>query len=57
LAFRKSNGENISAIGFFASENNLNLKIGQKIDLVASFEKSVFRSAPELRLLVVDIRI
>lgn len=57
LSFKKSNGKNISAIGFFASEDNLNLKIGQKIDLVASFEKSVFRSAPELRLRIVDIKI
>ena len=57
LAFKKNNGENISAIGFFASEDNMNLKIGQKIDLAASFEKSVFRSALELRLRIVDIRI
>lgn len=61
LDFKKSSanggGSIVPAIGFFASDENLNLLAGQKIDLVATIEKSFFRATPELRLRIVDIRI
>ncbi len=50
--------KNISAIGFFiASEEKYNLSVGQKIDLVATLEKSFFRASPELRLRIVDVKL
>jgi len=48
---------NISAIGFFiANSEKYDLKPGQKIDLAATLEKSFFRSTPELRLRIVDVK-
>jgi single-stranded-DNA-specific exonuclease len=48
---------NISAIGFFiANTEKFDLKTGQKIDLVATFEKSTFRNSLELRLRIIDVR-
>ena len=57
IIFKKSDGKNISAIGFFmkGDEWELELKEGEKINLVATMEKSVFRGFPELRLRIVDI--
>jgi single-stranded-DNA-specific exonuclease len=56
IDFEKSNGEKISAIGFFmADKKNFNFNSGQRIDLIASLEKSTFRGSPELRLRIVDI--
>lgn len=66
LSFRNSRGKNIKAIGFFfaSSKRNRNdgsdqgeLKSGNKINLLANFEKSVFRGFAELRLRIVDIKI
>lgn len=58
LDFKKSNNENISAIGFFiANIEKYGLKTGQKIDLVASLEKSTFRNSPELRLRIIDVKL
>ncbi len=61
LDFKKSSAsggnEKISAIGFFFKENGVNLKSGQRIDLIASMEKSFFRPAPELRLRIIDIKL
>lgn len=57
LHFKNSRGSDVSAIGFFMDENSFDvpLKIDRKINLVASFEKSVFRGRQELRLRVVDV--
>ena len=51
-----STAKDIVAICFFASaERRANLSAGMKINLVANFEKSMFRNFPELRLRIVDI--
>src|SRR3989338_4400529 len=57
ISFRKEDGKNISAIGFFMNgdEWGIELKEGEKINLVATMEKSMFRNFPELRLRIVDI--
>ncbi|KKR53621.1 MAG: Single-stranded-DNA-specific exonuclease RecJ [Parcubacteria group bacterium GW2011_GWA1_40_21] len=57
ISFRKEDGKNISAIGFFmkGDEWGIELKEGEKINLVATMEKSMFRNFPELRLRIVDI--
>lgn len=59
ISFRKENGKNISAIGFFMTGNEwgIELKEGEKINLLATMEKSMFRNFPELRLRIVDILI
>ncbi len=59
LTFKKSNGEIVTAIGFFMSPNNFpNAEVvtGGSADLIATFEKSYFRSTPELRLRIVDVQ-
>lgn len=57
ICFRKEDGKNVSAIGFFMNgdEWGIELKEGGKINLVATMEKSMFRNFPELRLRIVDI--
>ncbi len=57
LMFENEKGKKIKAIGFFMNEGSFSkpMKAGQKIDLVATFEKSNFRNFPELRLRIVDI--
>lgn len=57
ISFVKSNGKKISAIGFFMTgdEWGIELREGEKINLVATMEKSMFRNFPELRLRIVDI--
>jgi len=48
----------VSALKFFADENSFQtgkLEVGKRINLIASFDKSVFRGTPELRLRIVDI--
>lgn len=57
ISFKKEDGKNISAIGFFMTggEWGIELREGQKINLVATMEKSMFRNFPELRLRIVDI--
>lgn len=59
ISFRKEDGKNISAIGFFmkGDEWEIELKEGAKINLLATMEKSMFRNFPELRLRIVDILI
>jgi len=59
LVFKNSHGHNIKAIGFFMNLNNwgVKLKSGHKINLLANFEKSLFRNFIELRLRIVDIEI
>jgi single-stranded-DNA-specific exonuclease len=57
LAFRTVGGKKITAIYFFAADKPdfLKIRAGDKIDLVATMEKSMFRNFPELRLRIVDI--
>ncbi len=58
LEFRNSRGNKIPAIGFFVGEKDFPkvlLGAGEKVNLVATLEKSVFRNYPELRLRIVDI--
>jgi single-stranded-DNA-specific exonuclease len=58
LSFKKSDGRMITAIKFFAADNEHLAKIisGQKINLVANLEKSDFGRYPELRLRIVNIQ-
>lgn len=59
LSFTKTKGDTVKAIGFFMTIdkfNDLTIKEGKNIDLVATMEKSMFRGVPELRLRIVDIR-
>lgn len=57
LDFRKTNREKVSAIGFFMNGAKFDeLKVGRKIDLVATLEKSYYRATPELRLRIVDLK-
>lgn len=64
LVFQKSDGSKVSAIGFFASPvpndpshifGDIKLEKGEKVDLLASLEKSMFKNYPELRLRIVDV--
>ena len=55
LDFKNSNDEKIPAIGFFM--NGDKFMAGQKIDLVASLEKSTYRNSLELRLRIIDIKV
>ena len=57
LSFENQKGKKIRAIGFFMSSESFkkSMKSGEKIDLIASFEKSNFRNYPELRLRIMDI--
>lgn len=63
LGFSKQNGDKVSAIGFFSTPEDWRAKLGasrklaggEKVHLVATLEKSTFRSFPELRLRIVDI--
>ena len=53
-------GGKISAIGFFMGDNGdkkLDVENGNKIDLLASVEKSMFKGFKELRLRIVDYRV
>lgn len=59
LSFKKTSGEILCAIGFFTSIDkfkNVTLEVGQRIDLLATLEKSYFKTRPEIRLRIVDIR-
>ncbi|MHB1316650.1 MAG: single-stranded-DNA-specific exonuclease RecJ [Minisyncoccota bacterium] len=57
LTFHKKNGKSVQAIGFFSdpSKYRVSLEVGQKINLIAHIEKSMFRNFPELRLRIVDV--
>lgn len=65
LTFKKSDGGKIPAIGFFASPTpndpshifgDIKLEAGEKVDLLATLEKSMFKNYPELRLRIVDLK-
>lgn len=57
LKFTNSNGKDVNAMAFFKTDESFGvpLKVGNKINLVATMEKSQFRNFPELRLRIVDI--
>ena len=57
ISFKDENNSLIKAIQFFKTEESFNqpLKVGNRINLVANFEKSMFRGRTELRLRIVDI--
>ncbi|MDO8590852.1 MAG: hypothetical protein Q7R65_02640, partial [bacterium] len=57
LVFEKPDGRKLSAITFFktSSDWGKEIVVGKPLNLVATFEKSMFRSFPELRLRIVDI--
>jgi single-stranded-DNA-specific exonuclease len=61
LVFKKSGGQPVSAIAFFAGQTEwaqtLLADKNKEVDLIASIEKSMFRGRKELRLRVVDISI
>lgn len=59
LTFHNSRGREVKAIGFFmkATDWGTELKAGNKINLLANFEKSTFRGFTELRLRIVDLEI
>ena len=61
LSFKKRNGALINAMGFFMDSKTFknkdgeNIKIGDKIDLIATLEKSMFRGRAELRMRIEDV--
>lgn len=57
LDFKKNNGDAVPAIGFFFNGNLADVKKGSRVDLAASLEKSFFKSKPELRLRIIDIKL
>jgi single-stranded-DNA-specific exonuclease len=57
IVFAKQNGKKVSAIAFFAEDDVRfdALSVGTPFDLVATLEKSMFKSFPELRLRIVEV--
>ncbi len=57
LKFKNSNGKDVTAMAFFKTDSSFDrpVKVGDKINLVATLEKSEFRNFPELRLRIVDV--
>ncbi len=57
IDFKKKSGGKVSAIGFFKTINDFGdkLKERNKIDLIATIDKSTFRNIIELRLRIVEI--
>jgi single-stranded-DNA-specific exonuclease len=57
LVFEKPDGKKLSAIAFFKKSDGWDKEVivGKPLSLVATFEKSMFRNFPELRLRIVDI--
>lgn len=57
LSFKNSRGRVVKAIGFFMKHTDWKreLQVGDKINLLANFEKSTFRGFTELRLRLVDL--
>jgi single-stranded-DNA-specific exonuclease len=57
LIFKNSKGNQIKAISFFKTRESFKeiLVIGNKIDMIATFEKNSFAGRTELRLRIVDI--
>ncbi len=58
LDFERDNKKIVSAIAFFMkNEGTFEVKKGDKIDLLASVERSTFKGYDELRLRIVDFRV
>ncbi|MES2087726.1 MAG: single-stranded-DNA-specific exonuclease RecJ [Patescibacteria group bacterium] len=57
LVFHNQVGKKISAITFFKTSSDWGREVvaGKLVSLVATFEKSMFKNFPELRLRIVDI--
>jgi single-stranded-DNA-specific exonuclease len=57
LKFNNSKGKDITAMAFFKTDTSFETQLvaGNRINLVATLEKSEFRNFPELRLRIVDI--
>lgn len=57
IVFIKRNGKKVSAISFFAEDDERfsNIEQGKAFDLVATLERSTFKNYPELRLRIVDV--
>jgi single-stranded-DNA-specific exonuclease len=57
LMFENTFGKKIPTIAFFAIDNPnlMKVKAGDRINLLAHLEKSVFRNFPELRMRIVDV--
>ncbi len=57
VSFLKNNNKIIKAIGFFTTVDQYKKvpKKGDKINLIANIERSMFKNYPELRLRIIDI--
>jgi single-stranded-DNA-specific exonuclease len=57
ISFQKNKGGKISAISFFTKVEDFDakIKVGEKVDLLGTLDKSNFRGRTELRLRIVDI--
>jgi len=57
LSFLNSKGKQIKAISFFKTRESFGhtLSVGERINLIATFEKSTFGGRVELRLRIIDI--
>jgi len=57
LIFRNSFGDKISAVGFFthAGAYTKEVEAGKRVNLIATLEKSYFKTRPQVRLRIVDI--
>jgi len=59
LDLQNGNSQYVPAIGFFMNKDffpGVAVAAGERIDLVATMERSMFRGRPELRLRIVDIK-
>nr|MBP6908436.1 hypothetical protein [Candidatus Paceibacterota bacterium] len=58
IIFTNSRGARVKAIAFFKTRESYNrtLTKGERINLIATFEKSTFAGRTELRLRIVDIQ-
>jgi single-stranded-DNA-specific exonuclease len=59
IIFKNSHSKKVKAVGFFMKTDDWGgeLEVGDKINLHANFEKSVFRGFTELRLRIVDVEV
>ena len=57
IIFKNTKGVSVSAIGFFSTSDDFGIpvEVGTPIDMVATFEKSMYRGIEKLRLRIVDI--
>ena len=57
IIFKNTKGASVSAIGFFSTSDDFGtpVEVGTPIDMVATFEKSMYRGIEKLRLRIVDI--